>query len=89
MPWYNPVTRKKAQDFLVALSKPFPAAKEKGAMDRDLAERYGHARETNSLEPTADAKRQGASNAGQDASSGCETISADPTRFPREGETEI
>jgi hypothetical protein len=66
--------------------KPFPAEEDKGAMERRLDERYGHARKTNSLEPTASAKRQGASNAGEDASSGCETISADPTRFPREDE---
>lgn len=61
----------------------FPADVKKGVFQHPLeGERYGHARETISREPTGNAREQGASNVGQDESSGSETIAVDPTRFP-------
>ena len=67
-------------------SSRYPADVEKGAMQRDLGERFGHPRKAvNSREPTATAAAHGASDVGQDDSSGSELLDADPTRFSASG----
>ena len=67
-------------------SNRYPADVEKGAMQRDLGERFGHAKKAvNSMEPTATAAAHGASDVGQDESSGSELLDADPTRFSASG----
>ena len=60
----------------------YPADVEKGAMQRDLGERFGHPRAAEySMEPTATVAEHGASDVGLDASSGSEMLEEDPTRF--------
>jgi len=67
-------------------SNRYPADVEKGAMQRDLGERFGHPKKAvNSREPTATAATHGASDVGQDESSGSEMLDADPTRFSSSG----
>ncbi len=68
-------------------SHRYPTEVDKGAMQRDLKERYGHRREAlNSREPTATAATHGASDVGLDEASGSETLEADPTRFVKHRE---
>jgi len=66
----------------------YPGSRPKGELQKGLKERYGHERATGSEEPTSDARVHGASNVGEDTSSGSETVATDPTRFPEENETE-
>jgi len=73
--------RTKNQD---AQGTKFPAEQKKGALERDLGERLGHAREVASREPSGNDGEHGGSDVGQDESSGSETIAVDPTRFPRD-----
>jgi hypothetical protein len=58
----------------------WPASKAKGDFERDLSERYGtdHRPETNATDPS------GASDVGQDLSSGCEFLEAHPRSNHRE-----
>ncbi len=63
----------------------YPADLKKGDLQKDLSERFGRARKkVASHEPTGNATHYGASDVGEDESSGSETLEADPTRFPRD-----
>jgi hypothetical protein len=59
----------------------FPADRKKGERERNLKERYGQRKDDVSTEPSGN-DRHGASDAGEDASSGGEYLDVDPTRFP-------
>jgi len=60
----------------------YPADKKKGELERGNRERLGHARDTESREPTGNGEQHGGSDVGVDESSGSEVLEQDPTRFP-------